>query len=132
MAAIIGEYEKRLCGRFDLLWRFIPASDIKDESAAILKSIGPDDFAILLDEKGSAQTSMQFSHTLEQAVANGAKRITFIIGGAYGVLDDVRERADRSISISSMTLPHAIVRILLTEQIYRASEILRGGKYHHA
>jgi len=132
MAALIGEYEKRLGGRFDVSWKFIPAGDIKDECAAILKALQPDDFVILLDEKGSAVTSVQFSKMLEPSAVSSSKRIVFVIGGAYGVDDSVRSRARKTVSLSAMTLPHMIVRLLLVEQIYRASEIIRGGKYHHA
>ena len=131
MAALIGEYEKRLRGQFDVSWKFIPASDTKDESAAILKSLESDDFVILLDERGTAQTSVQFSQMLEKAAASGSKRIIFIIGGAYGVQNIVYDRAKISVSLSSMTLPHMFVRLLLVEQIYRASQIISGGKYHH-
>ncbi len=132
MAVMIGEYEKRLRGRFDLSWRFISAGDKKDESMTILKSIVDGDLVILLDENGIAQTSVQFSQTLSKAVTDGAKRIVFVVGGAYGVTDSVRLRAQKIVSLSAMTLPHAIVRLFLVEQIYRAAEIIRGGKYHHA
>ena len=132
MAALIGEYEKRLRDRFDVSWRFISAGDVKDESAGILRSLDKNDFVILLDEKGSAQTSVQFSQMLEQASVSGSKRVVFIIGGAFGVTDSVRERPRKTVSLSAMTLPHAIVRLFLVEQIYRAAEIIRGGKYHHA
>jgi len=132
MAALIGEYEKRLRGWAGIGWKFIPADDEKSESAAILKSLDADDYVILLDERGIAQTSVQFSEMLEKALVGGAKRIVFIIGGAYGVLDSVRARAKKQLSISAMTLPHAIVRLFLVEQIYRASQIMSGGKYHHA
>ena len=132
MAAMIGEYEKRLRGSFEIAWKFISAGEVKDESAAILKSIGSDDFVILLDEKGTEQTSVQFSEMMEKAAMSGAKRIVFIIGGAYGVDESVRLRAQKIISISAMTLPHAIVRLFLVEQIYRATQIIIGGKYHHA
>ncbi|MDR3558525.1 MAG: 23S rRNA (pseudouridine(1915)-N(3))-methyltransferase RlmH [Candidatus Pacebacteria bacterium] len=132
MAAMIGEYEKRLRGSFEVAWKFISAGEVKDESAAILRSIGSDDFVILLDEKGIVQGSVQFSEMLEKAVIGGAKKVVFIIGGAYGVDESVRERAKKVISISAMTLPHMIVRLFLVEQIYRASQIAIGGKYHHA
>ena len=95
MAVMIGEYEKRLRGRFDLSWRFISAGDEKDESMTILKSIVDGDLVILLDENGIAQTSVQFSQTLSKAVTDGAKRIVFVVGGAYGVTDSVRLRAQK-------------------------------------
>ena len=132
MASLIGEYEKRMRGWSEVAWKFISPGDISAESAAILKSLDLGDFVILLDERGMVQSSVQFSQTLEKAAVSGAKRIVIVIGGAYGVDESVRERAKTTISLSAMTLPHAIVRLLLVEQIYRAGEIVRGGKYHHA
>ncbi|MDE2188306.1 MAG: 23S rRNA (pseudouridine(1915)-N(3))-methyltransferase RlmH [Patescibacteria group bacterium] len=131
LLALIGEYEKRLSGRFDIEWKFIPADNKEKESAVILKSIKPGDFVILLDEKGNEQTSVEFSNTMDQVTASGSKRLVFVIGGAYGVHDEIKKKARLTMSLSAMTLPHLLVRLLLVEQIYRASEILRGGQYHH-
>jgi 23S rRNA (pseudouridine1915-N3)-methyltransferase len=131
LAELIAEYEKRLAGRFGVEWRFVAPDSLEKEGAAILKAIDKKDFVILLDEKGKPADSNGFAALLERASVSGKKRIAFVIGGAYGVTGDIKNRADAAVSLSQMTFPHRLVRLILAEQIYRASEIMRGGKYHH-
>jgi 23S rRNA (pseudouridine1915-N3)-methyltransferase len=87
---------------------------------------------ILLDEKGSQFTSVAFSKKLEQWRQGSHRRLIFLIGSAYGFDDETRKLADEIMSISSMTLPHQLCRLLFLEQIYRACTILRGESYHHS
>jgi len=69
---------------------------------------------------------------LDMHLSSSTKRLVFIIGGAYGVSDEVKACANLTLKLSSLTLPHMLVRLLLVEQLYRAQSILTGGKYHHA
>ncbi|MBI3502907.1 MAG: 23S rRNA (pseudouridine(1915)-N(3))-methyltransferase RlmH [Bacteroidetes bacterium] len=104
---------------------------IKKESLTILKRVGENDFLILLDEKGKEQTSVQFAEMLQHHQNISTKNLIFLIGGAYGFSEDVYQRANAKISLSLMTFPHQLVRIIFLEQLYRTFSILRGEKYHH-
>ena len=104
------------------------AGAIQDESEAILRRLKPDDVVILLDERGKNMSSPELS---ELILAHTDRHIVFIIGGAYGVNEEVRRRADVLWSLSRLVFPHQLVRLIVSEQLYRAQEIARGGKYHH-
>ncbi|MDR3362620.1 MAG: 23S rRNA (pseudouridine(1915)-N(3))-methyltransferase RlmH [Desulfovibrio sp.] len=108
-----------------------PPQRITLEGRKILELLPPQEIALALDEQGQPVTSRQFAHLL-QKLDNGAQgRVCFVVGGAYGLDNAVRERAARLISLSPMTLPHELARVLLLEQIYRAECILRNSPYHH-
>ena len=102
--------------------------EIKDEQ--ILKMIHPADTVVLLDERGTERRSIEFADWLQQKM-NTAKRVVFVIGGPFGFSKDVYARADEMISLSKMTFSHQMVRVIFTEQLYRACTILKGEKYHH-
>jgi 23S rRNA (pseudouridine1915-N3)-methyltransferase len=102
----------------------------EEEGKLILKKIGAHDQLILLDEKGSAFTSRQFSAFLQKKL-NGGANIVFTVGGAFGFSKEVYERANEKISLSSMTFSHQVIRLFFNEQLYRAFTILKGEKYHH-
>jgi 23S rRNA (pseudouridine1915-N3)-methyltransferase len=127
----IAEYEKRLTKYTDFTWQIIPSSDLKKETIAILKNLKADDVVILLDDQGQQFSSEKFSATINKEMSSGAKRLVFIIGGAYGVGEEVEARANIVWSLGLLTFPHQLVRLLLTEQIYRAFTIIKGEKYHH-
>ena len=101
------------------------------ESQAILGKIGEGERVILLDELGTGVSSRGLANWLSEAAKDAVPALTFIIGGAYGVAPAVRKRADRVLSLSKMTFPHQIVRLLLTEQLYRAATLNAGHGYHH-
>ena len=101
-----------------------------DESARILDKITPDEFVVLLDERRSILDSPGVGKLLETPFAHG-KQVTCIIGGAYGVNDALRSRANTVWSLSKLVFPHQLVRLILTEQLYRAQEITGGRPYHH-
>jgi 23S rRNA (pseudouridine1915-N3)-methyltransferase len=101
------------------------------EGARIIEVLGKKDQVVLLDEKGKEFTTTEFARWLEKRLTGSAKRVVFIIGGAWGVPDEVRAVADFSISLSRMTFPHQLVRLLFVEQVYRAFSILKGEPYHH-
>lgn len=102
--------------------------EIKDEQ--ILKMIQPADTVVLLDERGTERRSIEFADWLQQKM-NTAKRVVFVIGGPFGFSKDVYARADEMISLSKMTFSHQMVRVIFSEQLYRACTILKGEKYHH-
>ena len=88
------------------------------------------EYVICCDERGENISSPEFSRILEKDFANG-KEVVILIGGAYGFSDEVREKSDFVWSFSRLVFPHMIARLIVIEQIYRAQEILSGGKYHH-
>jgi 23S rRNA (pseudouridine1915-N3)-methyltransferase len=84
----------------------------------------------LLDERGKAQSSKDFALSLGSLRDQGVQRFVFLIGGAYGFTEELRRRF-QLFSLSKLTFPHDLARLILAEQIYRALHILAGGKYHH-
>lgn len=84
----------------------------------------------VLDETGKQMTSQEFAADIG-AMRDRGEPITFILGGSYGLTDNVRKRAQKMIRLSSMTLPHELCRVVFLEQLYRAMEILKGSGYHH-
>ena len=101
------------------------------EAASLLDAVRSSDVVVLLDERGKEKSSREFAQFLQGEMNAGRKRIVFIVGGAYGVSDEVRSRASTSLRLSAMTLTHDMVRLLFIEQLYRAHTILAGEKYHH-
>ena len=100
------------------------------EGELILKQIQPQDTVVLLDEHGREMRSVEFARWLEQK-RNTARRLVFIIGGPYGFSQAVYARANEQLSLSRMTFSHQMVRLVFTEQIYRACTIIKGEPYHH-
>lgn len=91
----------------------------------------PGDAVILLDERGKEYTSRQFADFVEGKMNNVARTIWFVIGGPYGFADEIYDRSDFMVSMSRMTLPHELIRLVFVEQLYRAMTIMRGLPYHH-
>lgn len=136
VAAGIERYEKRLRRPFNVDWVYLPHSQFdaerarQEESDRILARLKSDDFVILLDERGKNINSPALSDQLESKVTQ-SQPVVIIIGGAYGVDERVHTRANFVWSLSKLVFPHQLVRLILTEQLYRAQEISRGGGYHH-
>lgn len=105
------------------------AQGIMAEEKRILEAIPNGAFVIALDERGQAPTSMQLAEHLKKWQQNG-DNLCFIIGGADGMSDDLKQKAQLLMRLSSLTLPHGMVRVLLTEQLYRAVSILNNHPYH--
>jgi 23S rRNA (pseudouridine1915-N3)-methyltransferase len=101
------------------------------EGNKILHSISIDDYVILLDEMGKEMRTIEFSHWMEKLFMLQKKRIVFMIGGPWGFSDEVYSRADFKMSLSKMTFPHQLVRLLFLEQLYRVFTVLKGEPYHH-
>ncbi|MBR9860926.1 23S rRNA (pseudouridine(1915)-N(3))-methyltransferase RlmH [bacterium] len=132
------EYLKRIKKYISFQYIDLPASKSEtkaelckaQEAEAILKRVNTHDFLVLLDEHGSPFSSVAFSKELESWM-NHQSNIVFLIGGAFGVSEEVKSRADMLFSISKMTFPHHLIRTLFLEQLYRALSIMRGEKYHN-
>lgn len=137
LAAAINKYRERISRQISLDWLIINPSALSDnlardaESKSITDRLKVDDEVWLLDERGKNIYSPELSKKLE-TTSLFAKRLVIVIGGAYGVNDDLRNRANFTWSLSNLVFPHQIVRLLLVEQLYRALEIQKGSGYHHA
>ena len=107
----------------------IENSKIK-EGKKILKSIKDNDFVINLDLNKKEMDSIEFAKYLNDSLVKGGSSVTFVIGGSYGLSDEVKKRANDSISLSKMTYLHTMTRLILLEQIYRAFKINKGETYH--
>lgn len=132
----IERYEKRLKRPFTTEWLLLPHSSLegisarREESERIVKRLDKDDFVVLLDERGQEIDSPALSKTFLVPL-NRSVRVVVIIGGAYGVDESIRKRADFVWSLSPLVFPHQLIRLMTVEQIYRAQEIASGGSYHH-
>lgn len=127
----INDYSKRIARYFSVEWKFIPTSDKEREAEAIFKSISAGDFVVVLDDKGKEQTTMELSQFIEKRMIAGDKRVVFIIGGAYGISEKVYKIANFKWSLSKLTFPHQLVRLILTESLYRAISVIKKEPYHH-
>lgn len=100
------------------------------EGEMILKSVNTSDTVVILDEHGDDFRSVEFASWLQKK-QNTARRLVFVVGGPYGFSQAVYKRANEKISLSKMTYSHQMVRVIFTEQIYRACTIIKGEPYHH-
>lgn len=101
------------------------------EGAQMLRVFREDDFIVVLDDKGREFSTIEFSSWLEKSLMIQKKRILFVIGGPWGFADEIRRKADMTLSLSRMTFSHQMVRLLFLEQLYRAFTVIRGEPYHH-
>ncbi len=101
------------------------------EGALIRQSLQSGDYVVLLDEHGKERRSVEFATWMQKRMAAGHRRIVFLVGGPYGFSDSIHQLGAEEISLSQMTLSHQMIRLLFTEQIYRAMTILNGEPYHH-
>lgn len=129
-------YETRLKRPFDIEWVLLPHSSRdgavarQDESERIVSRLKPDDYVVLLDERGQLVDSPALARQLLGPLEK-SQSVVMVIGGAYGVDDSLHRRADFVRSLSPLVFPHQLVRLILAEQIYRAQEIAGGRPYHH-
>lgn len=103
---------------------------LEAEGKRILQKIGASDYVAAMCIEGKLLSSEELSQTLDNAALTGKSTVDFIIGGSYGLSNEVKKRADLHLSMSKMTFPHTMARMILSEQIYRAFEISTNGKYH--
>jgi 23S rRNA (pseudouridine1915-N3)-methyltransferase len=104
---------------------------IAAEGEQLLTRIPDGAFVVVLDEHGRGMTSVGLAGLLEQHMVAGTNEWVLVIGGAHGLSEGVRKRANLLLSLSSMTFPHQVVRLLLLEQLYRGLSIIRNEPYHH-
>jgi 23S rRNA (pseudouridine1915-N3)-methyltransferase len=103
---------------------------MRAQSARLLAAIPDRGFITVLDERGQTFDSLKFAKWLERLTIDSPYGVAFVIGGDVGFDDTVRNRADQLLSLSPMTLPHQLARVILLEQIYRACTLMRGISYH--
>ncbi|GEO07920.1 23S rRNA (pseudouridine(1915)-N(3))-methyltransferase RlmH [Segetibacter aerophilus] len=137
----VEDFTKRISKYYPVEWKIVsPArqttnsleGDIKkNEAQTILTGLQKDDYLVLLDEKGKEINSPQVAAMIESRGNNSTKNLVFLIGGAFGVDEQVKARANFIWSLSPLVFPHQLVRLMLAEQVYRACTIIRNEKYHH-
>jgi 23S rRNA (pseudouridine1915-N3)-methyltransferase len=138
----IKEFTKRISKYFPVEWNIISPpknsgllseQDLKaKEGDIILQLLKQDDYLVALDERGKKLDSPGLAQFIQARASESKKNLVFLIGGAYGIDEKVLKRANFSFSLSSLTFPHQLVRLILCEQVYRACSILRNEKYHHS
>ena len=122
------DYQKRLKWSLEIIE--IDGKNTADEQRKILEKIDPKAKLIALDEKGKTLSSREFSAKIENFQNQGFSKIQFVLGGADGLNNDIRQKADLLLSFGRQTWPHILCRLMLVEQIYRAEQILAGHPYH--
>lgn len=136
----IMEFTSRTNRYFQAEWKIFPVPKHstseqlkKAEAELILNALEPEDYFVLLDEKGKPLNSVALADFIQKRANESGKanRLVFLIGGAYGVDQSIFQKAQMIWSLSSLTFPHQLVRLILAEQLYRACTILRNEKYHH-
>lgn len=110
--------------------KLTPEQQKTAEGELILKRLQPSDTVVLLDEHGREYRSIELAAWLEQK-RQTARRLVFVVGGPYGFSPDVYARANDKLSLSRLTFSHQMIRLVFTEQIYRACTIIKGEPYHH-
>ena len=128
-AEACAEYEKRLRKPYEVNWVFMEEEKLEKWLSKWPFERGRE-FVICCDERGGNISSREYSEMLSKAFLDG-KEIVILIGGAYGFSDFVREKADFIWSFSKLVFPHALARVIVMEQTYRASQIADGRPYHH-
>lgn len=135
-------FTKRISNYYTVEWNIISTPrhaatlsemDLKKkEGEVIIDFLQKEDYLVLLDEKGKQFTSEELADFLQSRANESTRTIVFLIGGAYGVSDVVKKRANHQWSLSKLVFPHQLVRLILAEQVYRACSINRNEKYHHS
>ena len=135
-------FTKRISNYYAVEWNIVPMpknaaslseTDLKKKEGEIITGLlQKDDYLLLLEETGKMITSEDLAGFIQQRANESTKTIVFLIGGAYGVSADVKERANYTWSLSKLVFPHQLVRLILAEQVYRACSINRNEKYHHS
>ncbi len=103
----------------------------KREGVKQLEAVGEESYLILLDERGTEYSTMEFATLMRRSASNMRKNIVFLVGGAWGFSQEVYKRADMKMSLSRLTFPHQLVRLLFIEQLYRVLTVIDGDPYHH-
>jgi 23S rRNA (pseudouridine1915-N3)-methyltransferase len=135
----LDDFTRRVTRYFPCEWKLLPPSKLTDptqikkqEAQVFLQQLQPDDYLVLLDERGKNISSPELAELIQGRANESRRQLVFLIGGAYGVDSTVQQRANFTWSLSKLVFPHQLVRLLLAEQVYRACTILRNEKYHHS
>ncbi|MDQ2932901.1 MAG: 23S rRNA (pseudouridine(1915)-N(3))-methyltransferase RlmH [bacterium] len=131
---VVQDYSNRIEHHVPIEWIYIPTSTKDEEEKKILKTLDSHvsgSYIIALDELGKEFSSVKFSEFIQARMNSGIRSLVFIIGGSYGLTNEIRSRAQTTMALSMLTFPHQLVRLILAEQLYRAFTILKGEKYHH-
>ncbi len=127
---LIQDYKTRITKYHKIEIIELKDTNINNESNEILGSINDKDFNICMDINGKEYTSVELSNIIDKAFTNGYGTITFIIGGSYGINENVKNKCNLRLSFSKLTFPHGLFRGILLEQIYRSFKILNNESYH--
>jgi 23S rRNA (pseudouridine1915-N3)-methyltransferase len=137
----VNDFTSRIANYYPIKWMIIaPPKDAgslrepelkKKEATLILKNLKNEDCLIVLDGRGKSYSSEDLALFILDRANERNRNLVFLIGGAFGIDDQILERAQFSWSLSNLTFPHQLVRLILTEQLYRACTIIRNEKYHH-
>ena len=137
----VQDFTDRISKYFKIEWNIIPVPknagmlsemDLKKkEGETILKWLTKDDYLIALDERGKQMDSEGLAGFIQKRANESVKNLVFLIGGIYGLDEAVLKKANYTWSLSQLTFPHQLVRLILVEQLYRACTIMRNEKYHH-
>jgi len=137
----VEDFTQRISNYFKVKWNIIPVPknagmlsemDLKKkEGELLLQWIEDSDYIVALDEFGKQLTSETLAEFIQARGNASVKRVVFIIGGAFGLDEAILKRANYKWSLSGLTFPHQLVRLILAEQVYRACTILKNEKYHH-
>ena len=137
----VEEFTSRISKYYKVEWNIIPVPknagmlsemDLKKrEGETILEWLAKDDYLVALDEKGKQFSSPKLAAFIQARANESTRKLVFLIGGAFGLDDAVLKRANFRWSLSELTFPHQLVRLILAEQVYRACTIIKNEKYHH-
>ena len=112
--------------------RNFSSQQLKDKEAELVfRHLTPTSRLVILDEHGQEASSKEFAGFIEKQLNSGVKELIFLAGGAWGISDILKKRADYTLSLSKMTFPHQLVRLIFAEQLYRALTILKNEPYHN-
>jgi 23S rRNA (pseudouridine1915-N3)-methyltransferase len=132
-------FTKRISHYYPVEWKIFSSSKStseeqvkKNEATQLLNAIQKDDVLVALDANGKQWNSNELAAFIQQRANSSTKNLVFIIGGAYGLHKTIFEKCDFKWSLSKLVFPHQLVRLLLSEQVYRACTIIRNEKYHHS
>jgi len=137
----VEDFTRRISKYYPVKWNIIPVPknagmmsemDLKKkEGEMIMEWLDKNDYLVALDERGKQMNSEWLASFLQTRANESVKNLVFLIGGAFGLDDAVLKRANFTWSLSQLTFPHQLVRLMLAEQVYRACTIIRNEKYHH-
>jgi 23S rRNA (pseudouridine1915-N3)-methyltransferase len=137
----VKDFTDRIQNYYPMEWRLFslkkstgtpsPSKLKQEESEMLLSMLRPDDYLVALDERGKTMTSRALATFLQNRGNESVKKLIFLIGGAYGLNEPLLQQSKYIWSLSTLTFPHQLVRLILAEQLYRACSIGRNEKYHH-